>query len=67
MEFSAKQIAAFLNGVIEGDPEIKVSSVSKIEEGREGSLSFLANPKYEKYIYETDSSIVLVNRSFQPE
>jgi UDP-3-O-[3-hydroxymyristoyl] glucosamine N-acyltransferase len=67
MEFTAKQIAAFLNGEIEGDPEIKVSSVSKIEEGREGSLSFLANPKYEKYIYETASSIVLVNRSFQPE
>jgi UDP-3-O-[3-hydroxymyristoyl] glucosamine N-acyltransferase len=67
MEFTAKQIAAFLNGEIEGDPEKKVSSVSKIEEGREGSLSFLANPKYEKYIYETASSIVLVNKSFQPD
>jgi len=67
MEFTARQIAAFLNGEIEGDPEIKVNSVSKIEEGKEGSLSFLANPKYEKYIYETSSSIVLVNRSFQPE
>jgi UDP-3-O-[3-hydroxymyristoyl] glucosamine N-acyltransferase len=67
MEFTARQIAAFLNGEIEGDPEIKVSSVSKIEEGKEGSLSFLANPKYEKYIYETASSIVLVNRSFQAE
>ena len=50
MEFTAKQIADFLKGEIEGDPEIKVSSVSKIEEGRDGSLSFLANPKYEKYI-----------------
>lgn len=67
MEFTAKQIADFLNGEIEGDPEKKVSSVSKIEEGKEGSLSFLANPKYEKYIYETASSIVLVNKSFQPE
>jgi len=67
MEFTAKQIAAFLNGEIEGDPEKKVSSVSKIEEGKDGSLSFLANPKYEKYIYETASSIVLINRSFKPE
>lgn len=67
MEFTAKQIAAFLKGEIEGDPEARVSSVSKIEEGRPGSLSFLANPKYEKYIYETASSIVLVNKTFQPE
>jgi len=67
MEFTARQIASFLNGEIEGDPEIKVNNVSKIEEGRPGSLSFLANLKYEKYIYETASSIVLVNRSFQPE
>lgn len=67
MEFTARQIAAFLNGEIDGDPEIKVNSVSKIEEGKEGCLSFLANPKYEKYIYDTNSSIVLVNRSFQPE
>lgn len=67
MEFTAKQIASFLNGEIEGDPEVKVGSVSKIEEGREGSISFLANPKYEKYIYETASSIVLINRSFKPE
>jgi len=67
MEFTAKQIAAFLKGEIEGDPDVRVSDVSKIEEGRQGSLSFLANLKYEKYIYETASSIVLVNRSFQPE
>jgi UDP-3-O-[3-hydroxymyristoyl] glucosamine N-acyltransferase len=67
MEFTARQIAEFLKGEIEGDPEVKVSDVSKIEEGRPGSLSFLANPKYEKYIYETASSIVLVNRAFQPE
>jgi UDP-3-O-[3-hydroxymyristoyl] glucosamine N-acyltransferase len=67
MEFTARQIAEFLKGEIEGDPEVRVSSVSKIEEGQPGSLSFLANPKYEKYIYETTSSIVLVNRTFQPE
>lgn len=67
MEFTARQIAEFLKGEIEGDPEVRVSNVSKIEEGRPGSLSFLANPKYEKYIYETASSIVLINRTFQPE
>jgi len=67
MEFTARQIAEFLKGEIEGDPEVRVSDVSKIEEGRPGTLSFLANPKYEKYIYETDSSIVLVNKAFQPE
>lgn len=67
MEFTAKQIATFLNGEIEGDPDIKVSNISKIEEGKKGTLSFLANPKYEKYIYETASSIVLVNKTFKPD
>jgi UDP-3-O-[3-hydroxymyristoyl] glucosamine N-acyltransferase len=66
MEFSAASIAAFLNGDIVGDPEIKVSTISKIEEGQPGALSFLANPKYEHYIYDTKSSIVLVNKSFNP-
>jgi len=67
MEFTAKQIATILNGEIEGNPDITVSSISKIEEGKKGSLSFLANPKYEKYIYDTDSSIVLVNKTFKPD
>jgi len=67
MEFSAKLIAQFLNGTIEGNEEASVSDVSKIEEGRPGTLSFLANPKYTKYIYETQSSIVLVNNDFVPE
>ena len=66
MEFTAKMIAGFLKGEIEGDPDIKVSSVAKIEEGLEGALSFLANPKYEHYIYTTGSSIVLVNKNFKP-
>jgi UDP-3-O-[3-hydroxymyristoyl] glucosamine N-acyltransferase len=66
MEFSAASIAAFLNGDIVGDPEIKVNTISKIEEGQSGALSFLANPKYEHYIYVTKSSIVLVNKSFIP-
>jgi UDP-3-O-[3-hydroxymyristoyl] glucosamine N-acyltransferase len=66
MEFNAATIAGFLKGEIEGDPEIKVTTVAKIEEGRTGALSFLANPKYEHYLYTTKSSIVLVNRDFVP-
>ena len=64
MEFTAATIAGFLNGEIEGNPEIKVNTVTKIEEGHAGALSFLANPKYEHYIYTTKSSVVLVNKSF---
>lgn len=66
MEFSAQQIAGFLNGTIEGDPEVKVCNFSKIEEGKPGTLTFLANPKYEHYIYETKASIILVNNDFIP-
>jgi UDP-3-O-[3-hydroxymyristoyl] glucosamine N-acyltransferase len=67
MEFTAKQIAEVLHGVVEGNPEEKVSNLSKIEEGKPGTLSFLANPAYEKYIYDTDASIVIVNKYFKPE
>jgi UDP-3-O-[3-hydroxymyristoyl] glucosamine N-acyltransferase len=66
MEFTAATIAGFLKGEIEGNPEIKVNTVAKIEEGHAGALSFLANPKYEQYIYTTKSSVVLVNKSFIP-
>lgn len=66
MEFTAQQIAAFLRGTVEGDPEIKVSNFSKIEEGKPGTLTFLANPKYEHHIYHTEASIVLVNQDFTP-
>ena len=66
MEFTAAIIAGFLKGVIEGNPDIKVNTIAKIEEGQPGALSFLANPKYEHFIYETKSSIVLVNKSFVP-
>jgi len=66
MEFTAATIAGFLNGEIEGNPDIKVNTIAKIEEGQNGALSFLANPKYEHYIYETKSSIILVNKSFVP-
>lgn len=66
MEFSAQQIASVLGGTVEGNPEVKVNNFSKIEEGKPGTLTFLANPKYEHYIYNTEASIVLVNNDFVP-
>lgn len=66
MNFTASLIAEFLKGSIEGNPDASVSDISKIEEGKPGTLSFLANPKYEKYIYDTQSSIVIVNADFKP-
>lgn len=62
MQFTAEQIATLLNGQIEGNPDVLVSQLAKIEEGFEGALSFLSNPKYEHYLYETLSSIVIVNK-----
>ena len=67
MEFKAQDIAAFLQGEIEGDADVKVFNVSKIEEGKPGTLAFLANTKYENYIYSTQASVVLVNNSFVPK
>lgn len=67
MEFSAQQIAEFLKGEVVGNKDIKVSDFSKIEEGRRGTLTFLANPKYTHYIYETHADIVIVNKTFEPE
>ncbi len=64
MEFSAKQIAQIIDGIVEGDENILVSNLSKIEEGTNGTLSFLANPAYTNYIYSTNASIVIVNKSF---
>jgi UDP-3-O-[3-hydroxymyristoyl] glucosamine N-acyltransferase len=66
MEFKAKDIAVLLHGVVEGDPDVGVNDVSKIEEGRAGTLAFLANPKYENFIYSTLASIVLVDKTFVP-
>lgn len=63
MEFSAAQIATLLGGIVEGNEQATVSNLSKIEEGKTGTLSFLANPKYTNYIYDTDASIVIVNKS----
>lgn len=67
MEFSAKQIAAYLGGTIIGNENATVYTFAKIEEGAPGALSFLSNPKYTHYIYETTSSIVLVNKDFELE
>ncbi len=67
MEFSAEAIAALVQGKVEGDPKVTVSTFAKIEEGHKGAISFLANPKYTHYIYDTDSSIVLVSNEFTPE
>jgi UDP-3-O-[3-hydroxymyristoyl] glucosamine N-acyltransferase len=67
MEFKAQHIADFLQGTVEGDPNVTVSGVAKIEEGTPGTLAFLANPKYNKYLYETQSSIVIINQDFELE
>ncbi|TVQ10706.1 MAG: UDP-3-O-(3-hydroxymyristoyl)glucosamine N-acyltransferase [Bacteroidetes bacterium] len=67
MEFTARQIADFLKGEIEGDQEVTVHTISKIEEATAGSLTFLANPAYTPWIYKTGASIVLVNKDFKPE
>ena len=67
MEFTAKQIAAYVGGEIVGDENATVCTFAKIEEGVKGALSFLSNPKYAPYIYDTQSSIVLVNNDFVPE
>ena len=67
MEFSAKQIATFIQGEIVGDENATVHTFAKIEEGIPGAISFLSNPKYTSYIYETQASIVLVNKDFVPE
>jgi UDP-3-O-[3-hydroxymyristoyl] glucosamine N-acyltransferase len=67
MEFNAKSIADFLGGTVEGDENITVSDVAKIEEGSPGTLAFLSNPKYNQYLYDTKASVVIVNNDFIPE
>ena len=67
MEFTAQQIATYLGGSVEGNAEATVKTFAKIEEGEAGAISFLANPKYAHYLYETASSVVLVNRDFVVE
>ncbi|GHA32411.1 UDP-3-O-acylglucosamine N-acyltransferase [Salinimicrobium marinum] len=67
MKFTASQIAEILEGDIEGNPNVEVYKLSKIEEGSEGSITFLANPKYTSFIYSTKASITIVNESFEAE
>ncbi|WP_295830143.1 UDP-3-O-(3-hydroxymyristoyl)glucosamine N-acyltransferase [uncultured Winogradskyella sp.] len=67
MKFTAEQIAGILEGTVIGDSNVEVSTLSKIEEGKKGSLTFLANPKYKSYIYSTAASITIVNNDFEPE
>ena len=67
MKFTANQIAGILEGVVEGNENVEVSKLSKIEEGTQGSLTFLANPKYTQFIYTTEASITIVDRTFVAE
>src|SRR5215831_383362 len=65
MKFSASQIALLINGKIEGDDKAQVDSFGRIEEAKPGQLAFLANPKYEEYLYTTQASVVIINNSLQ--
>ncbi len=67
MEFTAKQIADFIGGRVEGNENAVVNTFAKIEEGKEGAITFLSNPKYTQYIYETKASIVLINEDVELE
>jgi UDP-3-O-[3-hydroxymyristoyl] glucosamine N-acyltransferase len=67
MTYTAGQIAEYLKGTVEGNPDISVHDFSKIEDGKPGTLSFLANPKYINYIYDCQADVVLVNKDFVPE
>lgn len=67
MKFTAEQIAGILEGTVVGDPNTEVSNLAKIEEGKKGTLTFLANPKYKSFIYSTKASITIVNSDFEPE
>ncbi|MDO5607353.1 MAG: UDP-3-O-(3-hydroxymyristoyl)glucosamine N-acyltransferase [Capnocytophaga sp.] len=67
MKFTALQIATILGGEVVGNPSVEVYKLSKIEEGEEGSITFLANPKYKNFIYSTQASIAIVNKTFEPE
>ncbi len=67
MKFTAKQIADVLEGIVVGDPDIEVNKLSKIEDGKKGSLTFLSNPKYTSFLYTTNASVAIVNKDFEPE
>ena len=65
MQFPASQIALLVNGKVEGNPDASVNSFGKIEDAKEGQLTFFSNPKYEEYIYKTNASVVLINEIFE--
>lgn len=67
MEITAQTIADLLGGEVEGNPQEKVVAPARIEQGKKGNICFFANPKYERYIYETKASVLIVNRSFEPK
>lgn len=67
MEFKAQEIADILGGVVEGNPEAKISSFAKIESGKPGTICFFANPKYEQYVYTSKADIIIVNKTFEPK
>lgn len=65
LNFTAYQVAELLNGTVEGDPQIKITNVAKIQDAKTGDLSFLSNPKYTSFIYETEASAILVSKDFE--
>ena len=65
MQFTAAQIAQIINGRVEGNADASVSSFGKIEEAKPGQISFLANPKYEDFIYTTGASVIIINESLE--
>ncbi len=67
MEFKAKEIAEILDGTVDGNPEVTVTSFARIESGKPGTICFFANPKYEHYVYECKADIIIVNKSFEPK
>ena len=67
MKFTAQQIATKLEGTVEGDPEVEIFQLSKIEEAQQGSLTFLSNPKYTQFIYKTQASVTIVDEDFVAE
>ena len=67
MEFKAKEIAEILDGVVDGNPEAKVTTFARIESGKPGAICFFANPKYEHYVYECKADIIIVNKTFEPK
>ena len=67
MEFKAREIAEILGGTVEGNPEVRVTSFARIENGKPGAICFFANPKYEHYVYECKADIIIVNNTFEPK